>query len=136
MFFYPDNSEILETWISISSFKYFRVVRIEKQIRPFVFWEKLRLDNIVVRSTDLYHNTKFETDLFSNQHQVIYYQLCIEYRESPDNTVFISMVPSLTVFFLKEIEQIPLSNTIFIRNKHFLPHETQIKQPIFTAYDT
>ena len=28
-----------------SSFKYFRVVRIEKQIRSFVFWEKLRLDN-------------------------------------------------------------------------------------------
>ena len=29
------DSEILETWISISSFKYFRVIRIEKQIRPF-----------------------------------------------------------------------------------------------------
>ena len=54
LFFYPDNSEILETWISISSFKYFRVVRIEKQICPFVFWENLQLDNFVSRSTDLY----------------------------------------------------------------------------------
>ena len=36
-----------------SSFKYFRVVRIEKQICPFVFWEKLRLDKFVSRSTDL-----------------------------------------------------------------------------------
>ena len=37
-FFYPDDSEILETWISISScnFKYFRVLRIEKQIRWFI----------------------------------------------------------------------------------------------------
>ena len=35
-FFYPDGSEILETWISISSFKYFWVVRIEKQIWYFV----------------------------------------------------------------------------------------------------
>ena len=38
MFFYPDTSEILETWISIASFQ---VVRIEKQISPFVFWEKV-----------------------------------------------------------------------------------------------
>ena len=51
--FRPDDSEILETWNRNSSFKYFRVVRIEKQIRPFVFWEKLRLDNFVSRSTDL-----------------------------------------------------------------------------------
>ena len=36
-FFYPDNWEILETWISISSFKYFRTVRIEKQIGLFLF---------------------------------------------------------------------------------------------------
>ena len=27
-----------------SSFKYFRIVRIKKQIRPFVFWEKLWLE--------------------------------------------------------------------------------------------
>ena len=53
MFLYTDDSEILETWISISSFKYFWVVRIEKQIRSFVFWEKLQLDNFVSRSTDL-----------------------------------------------------------------------------------
>jgi hypothetical protein len=33
-------SEILETWNPNSSFKYFRVVRIEKQIRSFIFWEK------------------------------------------------------------------------------------------------
>ena len=37
MFIYPDDSEILETWISISSFKYFRVIRIEKQILPGFF---------------------------------------------------------------------------------------------------
>ena len=36
MFFYPNSPEILETWISISSFKYFRVVRIEKYIRSFL----------------------------------------------------------------------------------------------------
>ena len=53
LFFYPDDLDILETWISISSFKYFRVIRREKQIRSFVFWEKLRLDNYVSRSTDL-----------------------------------------------------------------------------------
>ena len=53
LFFYPDDSEILETCISISSFKYFRVIRREKQIHPFVFW-KLWLDNFVSRSTDLY----------------------------------------------------------------------------------
>ena len=31
------------SWISISSYKYFQVVRIEKQIHLFIFWEKLRL---------------------------------------------------------------------------------------------
>ena len=36
-----------------SSFKDFRTVRTEKQIRLFVFWEKLWLDNFVSRSTDL-----------------------------------------------------------------------------------
>ena len=40
-------------WIWISSFKYIPVVRIEKQICSLVFWEKLRLDNFVSRSTDL-----------------------------------------------------------------------------------
>ena len=53
MFFYPVDSKILETWILISSFKYFRVIRIEKQIRPFLFWENLWLNNFVSRSTDL-----------------------------------------------------------------------------------
>ena len=54
LFFYPDDSKRLETLISISSFKYFRVIRIEKQIRSFVFWEKwkLWLDNFFLRSTD------------------------------------------------------------------------------------
>ena len=42
-----------ETWISISSFKYIRVIKIEKQIHLFVFWEKLWHDNFVSRSTDL-----------------------------------------------------------------------------------
>ena len=54
LFFYPDDSEILETWNQNSSFKYFRVVRVEKQIRLFVFLEKLGLANFVSRSTDLY----------------------------------------------------------------------------------
>ena len=36
-FFYPDDLEILTTWILISSFKYFWVVRIEKQIHLFIF---------------------------------------------------------------------------------------------------
>ena len=31
-------------------------VRAKKQIRPFVFWEKLWLDNFVLRSTDLQQN--------------------------------------------------------------------------------
>ena len=36
MFFYPDDSYfILETWISIWSFKYFWVIRIQKQICSF-----------------------------------------------------------------------------------------------------
>ena len=37
MFFYPDDSEILETWTRNSSFKYFRVVRIEKQVKARQF---------------------------------------------------------------------------------------------------
>ena len=37
MFFYPDNSELLETWILNSIFKYFWTVRIGKQIRPSFF---------------------------------------------------------------------------------------------------
>ena len=41
LFFYHDNSEILETWNRNSSFKYFWVVRIEKQIRSFVFLGKV-----------------------------------------------------------------------------------------------
>ena len=52
-FFYPDDSEILKTWISISSFKYFWVLRIEKQICSFFFGEKFRHDNFVSISTDL-----------------------------------------------------------------------------------
>ena len=59
LFFYPDDLEILETWNRNSSFKYFRVIRIEKQIRPFIFWEKLQLDNFVSRSTVLYTNLPF-----------------------------------------------------------------------------
>ena len=53
------------------------------------------------------------------------------YRESPDNMVSINIF-----FFLKKIARIPPFNTVFIGNKHVLPHETQIKQPILTAYDT
>ena len=53
VFFAMTVRKNLKLEISISSFKYFRTVRIEKQIRSFVFWEKLRLDNFVSRSTDL-----------------------------------------------------------------------------------
>ena len=53
LFFYPDNLEILKTWIIIFSYKYFQVIRIEKQIHPFICWEKLWLDNFVSRSTGL-----------------------------------------------------------------------------------
>ena len=47
------ESEKINTWISVSGFNFFQVVRIEKQIHSFVFWEKLRLDSFVSRSTDL-----------------------------------------------------------------------------------
>ena len=50
------NVKIHETWNS--SFKYFGVVRIEKQIRSFVLWEKFWLDNFVSRSTDLFVEQK------------------------------------------------------------------------------
>ena len=53
LFFYPDDSKRLETLISISSFKYFLVVRIEKQICLFIFLEKVWLDNFVSKSTEL-----------------------------------------------------------------------------------
>ena len=80
LFFYPDDSEILETWNWNSSFKYFWGFRIEKQIRLFVFQEKLRLNNFVSRSTDLYplnfltksylYNIQIEIDKVSNQNAV------------------------------------------------------------------
>ena len=54
LFFYPTKSEILKTWNRNSSFKYFQLVRIKKQIHSFIFWEKLLLDNFVSRSTDLW----------------------------------------------------------------------------------
>ena len=53
LFFYPDDLEILKTWISFSTFKYFQVVRIEKQIDLFVYLEKVWPNNFVSRSTDL-----------------------------------------------------------------------------------
>ena len=40
-FFYPDDSEILETLNWNSSFKHFRVVRMEKQICPLFFGRPL-----------------------------------------------------------------------------------------------
>ena len=39
------------------------------------------------------------------------------YRESSDNTVSISMVPSLHVFFLRKISRIPPFNMVFIKKK-------------------
>ena len=57
MFFILIAQKILETWNRNSSSKYFSVVRTEKQICSFVSWEKLLLDNIVLRSTDLYNNS-------------------------------------------------------------------------------
>ena len=61
--------------------------------------------------------------------------LILDYSESPNN-ISISMAHGLTCFFLKEIARIPPVNMVFIRNKHLLPHETQIKQPILTANNT
>ena len=48
-----NNSEILQTWILISSFQVVPGHRIEEQICMFVFWEKLRLNFFFSRSTDL-----------------------------------------------------------------------------------
>ena len=47
-----DGTE-LAGWIDSNSFKYFPVVRIEKQIQLFVFWEKVWLDDFVSRLIDL-----------------------------------------------------------------------------------
>ena len=67
LFFYPDDSKILENWISISSSKYFQVVRIEKQMCPFFGGEKLRLGNFVLRYTDLYfYHLKILEELWSH----------------------------------------------------------------------
>ena len=44
LFFYLDDSEILETWNRNSSFKYFWVIRIEKQICLFVCFLKEVMD--------------------------------------------------------------------------------------------
>ena len=52
LFFYSDDSEILETGNQKLSFKYFQVVKIEKKYVRLFFWEKLRLDNFVSRLTD------------------------------------------------------------------------------------
>ena len=43
----------LKLEIETSSFKYFQTTRIEKQIRSFVFWEKVWLDNFVLKFIDL-----------------------------------------------------------------------------------
>ena len=43
----------LKLAIATSSFKYFRTIRIEKQICSFVFWEKFWHDNFFSRSTVL-----------------------------------------------------------------------------------
>ena len=56
LFFYPDDSKILETWKRNSSFKYFRVIRIEKQIRLFVIgrsycWQFLFRDQLTFNSS-------------------------------------------------------------------------------------
>ena len=56
--------------------------------------------------------------------------LILDYRQSPNN-ISISIAPGLTCFFLKEIARIPPLNMVFIRNKHLLAHEKQIKQPFF-----
>ena len=53
LFFYSDSLEILRTWNQNSSFKYFWTVRIENQIRLFLFWEKLADHKMFLRLTDL-----------------------------------------------------------------------------------
>ena len=59
--------QIGNTWNQNSSFMYFQVVRIAKQIHLFLFWEKLRLNNFVSRSTDLYWNLQILTPLSSRE---------------------------------------------------------------------
>ena len=55
------------------------------------------------------------------------------YRGSLDNTVSISLVPGLKrVFFYRKLNGF-LHLTQFL---HLLPHEAQIKQPMFTTFDT
>ena len=58
LFFYPNNSEILQTWILISSFQVVPGHRIEEQICMFVFWEKLRL-NFFFRDLLTYNMGRF-----------------------------------------------------------------------------
>ena len=52
LYFYPDD---LETWISISSFKYFQTIRIKKQTHLFDFWEKYEGGLTKDRQCALFH---------------------------------------------------------------------------------
>ena len=58
-------------------------------------------------------------------------------KESPNNTVSISIIPGLIqVFFPTKIARIsPFNafNTVFIKKTHFLPPETRIKEHFFVT---
>ena len=62
MFFYPDDSDILET--RISSFKYFRVIKIESQILSFVFLGEVII--IIIMARQFFFKTYWPLALPSN----------------------------------------------------------------------
>ena len=81
--------------------------------------------------SDFSFSLKRKLELYNN-HNRFHFTM---YMRSLDNTVSISTVPGLTqvCFFLKGIAWIHHFNMVSIRKGHFLTHETQIKQPSFTA---
>ena len=91
-FFYPDDSEIFKTWNRNSSLKYLQVDRIEKQIRSFVFWEKLWLDNFVSRFTKLYPRLKL-----LNWVHVIWHKWPHQFLLSPRASIVKKRIPPTNV---------------------------------------
>ena len=55
---------ILMTWNLNFNFKYFQVIRVEKQIRSFVLWVKLLPEDLTLRSTDFNLCKVFQRFLF------------------------------------------------------------------------
>ena len=67
LFFYPDDSEILATWNWNSSFKYFCVIRIEKQICWLIFWRSYSLTILPRDLLTFKNNFRMFTKYLSNQ---------------------------------------------------------------------